>query len=146
MRIFGVEVPDVDANLIGVFCGEWDVTPANVVQTVWAMILSRWTGLTTISFGNMVSGRSGPTKLVEEILSPIMSLVPCRVELTKPLPIVDVVREEFLCKSKTSKVGHERSEGHQKPRLFKTAISMARGEHALSDSSAQDSAPHSRRF
>ena len=75
-----------------------------------------------------------------------MSLVPCRVGLTKPLSIVDVVREEFLCESKTSNVDHEKSEGYQRSRLFKTAISMARGELALSDSSAQDSAPHSRRF
>uniref|UniRef100_A0A8H7K5F9 Carrier domain-containing protein n=1 Tax=Bionectria ochroleuca TaxID=29856 RepID=A0A8H7K5F9_BIOOC len=72
-----IKTPGVDSEAIIKFCQRSDITIATVMQTAWALVLSRYTGSSVTSFGMMV----------------------CRVAVDQEASAVDVLRgvqEEHL--------------------------------------------------
>ncbi|KAI1506851.1 hypothetical protein Ptr86124_014210, partial [Pyrenophora tritici-repentis] len=87
-----VHVPDIDANAVHTFCQTWDITIATIIQTAWALVLSRYTGATTPCFGNLSSRRDLPVEDVANIFGPLITTIACRVQLDEHKTVMDVLR------------------------------------------------------
>ncbi|MFC2145920.1 amino acid adenylation domain-containing protein [Acidobacteriota bacterium] len=59
------------------------VTVNNIFQAVWGVILQGYNNSEDIVFGNVISGRSGEVKGIEEIIGLLSNVVPLRVHLKK---------------------------------------------------------------
>lgn len=134
-----VHVSGVDAKTIHAFCEAWDVTPATIIQTAWALVLSRYTGSTTPCFGNLSSRRDLPLKDVENIFGPLITILTCRVRLGEGQTVLDVlkaVQSDF-----TSSIPHQRlplASIHNMlrlgtSRLFNTILSLQRIEEKAAE-------------
>ncbi|KAG9196869.1 hypothetical protein G6514_003674 [Epicoccum nigrum] len=95
-----IEVPSIDASAIHAFCQVWEITPATVIQTAWALVLSRYTNSATPCFGNLSSGRDLPIDNVNDIFGPLMAMLACRVHLHKQLTVLEALRSvqrDYAC-------------------------------------------------
>ncbi|KAF7574079.1 EntF, Non-ribosomal peptide synthetase module protein [Pyrenophora tritici-repentis] len=87
-----VHVPEIDVSIIHAFCHTWDVTPATIIQTAWALVLGQYTRSMTPCFGMLSSGRDFPIAEVDKIFGPLITILPCRVYLGNEQTVLDVLR------------------------------------------------------
>ncbi|KAG9196868.1 hypothetical protein G6514_003673, partial [Epicoccum nigrum] len=85
-------VADLDMDVIQAFCKTWEVTPATVIQTAWALVLSRYTGSTTSCFGNLSAGRDAPIDDINDMFGPLINMQTCRVHLYERLTVIEALR------------------------------------------------------
>lgn len=90
---FNVAVPNIEMVDVHTFCTGWEVTPAVVIQTAWALVLRQHTGSTTPCFGNLMSGRDVPVEGINDMIGPIIGLVPCRVRLDGQSSVIETLRQ-----------------------------------------------------
>ena len=57
------------------------VTIANLFQLAWALVLSRFTGSTDVSFGYVASGRDVAVGGVDEMIGPLINMMVTRIKL-----------------------------------------------------------------
>jgi len=88
-----VLVPRLDSKRLHAFCAEWDLTPATIIQTEWALVLGMYVGTDSPCFGNMSSGRDVPVPQVEDIFGPLLGMMPCRIRLDKSQSVLDTLLE-----------------------------------------------------
>lgn len=82
-----------DASEILAFCQREGVTLASILQTAWALLLSKYTGNHDVCFSYMSSGRDIPIDGVEEAIGPYVSLLICRAEREGQNSVIDVVKK-----------------------------------------------------
>jgi Condensation domain len=71
---------------ISSFCRQQGVTVANLIHTVWALVLKLHSHpCNEVLFGYLVSGRDLEIEGVDEIIGPLISMLICRKELTDEL-------------------------------------------------------------
>jgi hypothetical protein len=87
-----VQVPDLDAGAVHAFCEAWEITPATVIQTAWALVLSRYTGSATPCFGTLSSGRDLPIDGINDIFGPLVTMLSCRVRLNEQSTVIEALR------------------------------------------------------
>ncbi|KAK5994353.1 Nonribosomal peptide synthetase dtxS1 [Cladobotryum mycophilum] len=87
-----LDVPRVDAHKIREFCQSWEVTPATVIQTAWALVLRTYGAAKIPCFGTLSSGRDIPVDGMEEVFGPLIGILPCHVDLNQSRSIIDVLR------------------------------------------------------
>jgi non-ribosomal peptide synthetase component F len=87
-----LQVPKLNAGAIHAFCKEWEITPATLIQTAWALVLSRYTGSTTPCFGTLSSGRDMPIDGIDNIFGPLITMLTCRVRLHERLTVLEALR------------------------------------------------------
>ncbi|KAM0205673.1 hypothetical protein ACHAQI_008962 [Fusarium lateritium] len=58
------------------------ITASTFFRTAWAMLLARWLGRADVCFGYVVSGRDASVPGIEEIVGPVLNILPCRVNVT----------------------------------------------------------------
>lgn len=85
-------VPGVDANAMHTFCQLFDITPSTVIQTAWALVLQSYTGLTTVCFGSLSSGRDLPIDDVENIYGPLIAMITCKLDLNTDTSLIDSLK------------------------------------------------------
>ena len=95
-RVLAVNVPDLDASAIHAFCQTWEITPATIIQTAWALVLSRYTDSMTPCFGNLASGRDLPIDGVNDIFGPLMAMLACRVHIHEQLTVIEALKSVQL--------------------------------------------------
>ncbi|KAI2484863.1 EntF Non-ribosomal peptide synthetase module protein [Pyrenophora tritici-repentis] len=137
-----VQVPGIDASAIHAFCQVWEITPATILQTAWAVVLGCYTNSVTPCFGNLSSGRDLPIDNVNDIFGPLITMLPCRVNLHKQLTVLEVLRavqrdyasslpyQTFPLASMHSLLGLGTSA------LFNTALSLQRTDNMGPDSAS----------
>lgn len=86
-------VPDINSSRIREFCAIWEVTPATVIQTAWALVLRAYTGISLPCFGNLVSGRDVPVHGVDHTFGPFIGLVPFRIQLNQSDTVLETLRQ-----------------------------------------------------
>ncbi|CAG9990176.1 unnamed protein product [Clonostachys byssicola] len=94
-----IKTPGIDSEAIISFCQHSDITIATVMQTAWALVLTRYTGSSAPSFGNLVSCRDLPIDNVSDIFGPMIGMMVCRVAVDQDGTALDVLRgvqEEHL--------------------------------------------------
>ncbi|KAF5679391.1 peptide synthetase [Fusarium heterosporum] len=57
------------------------ITASTFFRTAWAIILAKWLGTTEVCFGYVVSGRDVSVPGIEEIVGPVLNVLPCRVNI-----------------------------------------------------------------
>ncbi|MDP6799043.1 MAG: amino acid adenylation domain-containing protein [SAR202 cluster bacterium] len=68
------------------------VTISSLMQTAWAIILSRYQGSTDIVFGSIVSGRPSDLDHVEEMVGLFINAIPVRIRLDEDRPFDEFVK------------------------------------------------------
>jgi amino acid adenylation domain-containing protein/non-ribosomal peptide synthase protein (TIGR01720 family) len=127
-----INVPNLDAGAMHAFCQQWEVTPATVFQLAWALILARYTGLKTVCFGNLTSGRDLPIDNVNSIVGPLINMLTCRVDLVQDRDLLDTLRSmqdtyvHSLQHQTFPLIEVNRALGLDKTGLFNTAFSFQR--------------------
>ncbi|KIA75547.1 nonribosomal peptide synthase [Aspergillus ustus] len=66
---------------LGELCGKFNVTPANICQVAWALVLRSYTGLEDICFSYATSGRDAPLKGINNAVGAFLNAVICRVRV-----------------------------------------------------------------
>ena len=66
---------------------------STVLQGAWAMLLAEYTGCPDVTFGVTMSGRSAAIPGVEQIIGPVIALVPNRTIVSQQTSINDYLRE-----------------------------------------------------
>ncbi|KAL3447165.1 hypothetical protein BJX65DRAFT_308229 [Aspergillus insuetus] len=119
------------------FCQQQGLTISSVLRVAWGLTLRSYTGLDTVCFGYLTSGRDIPLQGASTIAGPLINLLTCRISLGSDMPIMSVLED--------SQADHGRSIEHQhwptaevmhslglsgQP-LFNTAMSLQQTESDL---------------
>lgn len=121
-----------DTSLLRKFCIDAGVTPANVFQAAWAMVLRTYTGEDDVCFGYVSSGRELPIANIQDIIGPLINMLVCRSNLSKEKPILEVIQQ--MQEDYISSLSHQRSSLAKiqntlqvsKDGLFNSAMSVQR--------------------
>lgn len=73
------------------FISRTGVTLPNLVQTAWALVLQNYSGLDSVSFGYLVSGRNVDVKDVDRIVGPLINMLVCHVDAAGSENVVDLL-------------------------------------------------------
>lgn len=73
------------------FISRTGVTLPNLVQTAWALVLQNYSGLDSVSFGTLVSGRNVDVKEVDRIVGPLINMLVCNVDTAGSTNVVDLL-------------------------------------------------------
>ncbi|KAG6008108.1 NRPS protein [Claviceps maximensis] len=79
---------DVDGNdfeAIQNFCKSQSVTPASIFQSAWALLLSIYTGNSSVCFGYIASGRDFPIEGIEQSVNAYANMLICRSHVSNTL-------------------------------------------------------------
>lgn len=87
-----VQVKGLDMNDIHAFCQQWELTPATVIQTAWALVLAAYTGSKDPCFGTLSSGRDLPIDKVQEIVCPMINMLVCRLAISEEQTALSALR------------------------------------------------------
>ncbi|KAH8586613.1 hypothetical protein B0O99DRAFT_695320 [Bisporella sp. PMI_857] len=96
-----------DTSLLRKFCIDAGLTPANVFQAAWAMVLRTYTGEDDVCFGYVSSGRELPIANIQDIVGPLINMLVCRSNLPKEKPILEVIQQ--MQEDHISSLSHQRS-------------------------------------
>jgi amino acid adenylation domain-containing protein len=87
-----VQVQGLDMNDIHAFCQQWELTPATIIQTAWALVLAAYTGSKAPCFGTLSSGRDLPIEKVQEIVCPMINMLVCRLAINEQQTVLSALR------------------------------------------------------
>lgn len=76
-----------------------NITTATLTSAAWAMLVSHITGAQDIVYGHIVTGRNSALPGVEEIVGPLLNVMPVRVNLANirtPTEMLLSLQEQFL--------------------------------------------------
>jgi non-ribosomal peptide synthase protein (TIGR01720 family) len=80
-------------NSLGQFCSTHGVTAANVVQTIWGLVLASYTSSDEICFGYLSSGRDMAVEGVDQIVGPLINMLVCRMRFSDVVDMSELVRQ-----------------------------------------------------
>ncbi len=81
-----IGMPDELRNV----CRSNGVTPANLMQAAWALVLRAYTGNDSVCFGYLSSGREVAVEEVDEIAGPFITMMISRIDLASHKTVHDV--------------------------------------------------------
>ena len=67
--------------------------PSTVLQSAWAMIVAEYTGSPDVTFGVTMSGRSAPLPGADQLVGPIVAIIPNRTVVVQGATISDYLQE-----------------------------------------------------
>lgn len=67
------------------------ITFATIVKTAWSLVLSQYSGVSDVVFGQISTGRNGPIQGIDEIVGPCMNLLPVRAKLWATKTLKDLL-------------------------------------------------------
>ncbi|KAI2087706.1 hypothetical protein LOZ35_006030, partial [Ophidiomyces ophidiicola] len=76
------------------FCRKHGLTPANVLQVVWGLVLRAYIGTDEVCFGVVSSGRNVPVAGVEDAVGAFINMIICRLVLS-PTTLLDNVLQKI---------------------------------------------------
>ncbi|KAE8155409.1 hypothetical protein BDV40DRAFT_307053, partial [Aspergillus tamarii] len=86
-------------ELLRDFCEKYDVTLSNLFRVAWGIVLQIYTGLDSVCFGYLNSGRDVPVSGADDTVGPFINLLICRMNLASDIPVLSLVqanRDEYL--------------------------------------------------
>ncbi|KAF5265191.1 hypothetical protein FOXYS1_3998 [Fusarium oxysporum] len=113
-------------------CQSNDITPANVLQLAWALVLSLRTQLDEVCFGYLSSGRDIPIDGADTLVGPMINMIVCNIALDYSQSCIDAmkdIQDRFLDSFEHQRVSlatiqHSLSSSQQS--LFNTTVSYVR--------------------
>ncbi|MCT2347609.1 condensation domain-containing protein, partial [Niallia taxi] len=80
------------------------VTINTVIQSIWGLLIQKYTGMEDIIFGSVVSGRNAKVEAIEEMVGLFINTIPVRVQTTsKDLRFVDLIKDVQQASLESSK-------------------------------------------
>ncbi|PYI15152.1 acetyl-CoA synthetase-like protein [Aspergillus violaceofuscus CBS 115571] len=113
------------------FCIEHEVTTSNVFHVAWGLVLRAYTGLETVCFGYLKSGRDIPLQGADRTVGPFINMLTSRVDLANRgdslLTLIQRNQEQYLASLEfqhipLAKIFHLTDTPEKE--LFNTAISV----------------------
>jgi amino acid adenylation domain-containing protein len=86
---------DMDLNVtrLNAVSNQYGVTLSNIIQAAWGLVLRQYTGSDDVCFGYMSSGRDAPVAGIQEIVGAFMSILTCRLNLSKERSLENVLKD-----------------------------------------------------
>ncbi|KAH7116165.1 hypothetical protein B0J11DRAFT_593923 [Dendryphion nanum] len=85
-----------------------NITPATLVSTAWAVILSRITSKDDVTYGHLVAGRNSALRGIDHIVGPCANIIPIRARLPSTLRSTDLllaIREQLVALGEADSLG-----------------------------------------
>ncbi|KAK7227934.1 hypothetical protein V2G26_000104, partial [Clonostachys chloroleuca] len=123
-----ITIPAENAAGIDLFSRSKGITRSVFLQVAWSLVLSRFTGMSDITFGYMASGRDAPIRNIENMIGPLINLLISRIDLNENLDNVLVKTSENSIEqlrfqhSSLADIQHALSMGSEQ--LFNTALTV----------------------
>jgi amino acid adenylation domain-containing protein/non-ribosomal peptide synthase protein (TIGR01720 family) len=139
---------DWAAPSLSTFCRAQGVTAGSVFQSVWGLLLQRYTGMAQVCFGNITSGRDADIAGIDEIVGPLINILISQISIDPEMRPVDLVSQvqaryaEGLSHQHVSLASVQHALGTAEQALFNTIMSI----HWSPSTSAASSSPESLRF
>ncbi|KAF4340725.1 non-ribosomal peptide synthetase, partial [Fusarium beomiforme] len=113
-------------------CQSNNITPANVLQLAWALVLSSCTQLDEVCFGYLSSGRDIPIDGADTLVGPMINMIVCNIALDFSQTCIEAmkdIQDRFLDSFEHQRVSlatiqHSLSSAQQS--LFNTTVSYVR--------------------
>ncbi|KAL4967242.1 uncharacterized protein BDV14DRAFT_198344 [Aspergillus stella-maris] len=80
-----------DADAVHKLCETHDITVADIIRTVWALVLATYTGTESVCFGFLASGRDAPVEDVHNIVGPLINMLVFRADIAPSMKLVDIL-------------------------------------------------------
>lgn len=87
------QVSGIDIVTLRLFCAEFEITPATLLQVAWSVVLQHYTGSSIPCFGVISSGRDIPISNVNAIMGPLVSMLTCRVRLDGDASLLETLKD-----------------------------------------------------
>ncbi|KAF2031182.1 acetyl-CoA synthetase-like protein [Setomelanomma holmii] len=71
----------------------YGLTPFNVIQIAWSLVLRAFTGTDTVCFGYLTSGRHRPISHIEDAIGPYFTLLVCKTTFDPSSVLLDSLRK-----------------------------------------------------
>jgi non-ribosomal peptide synthase protein (TIGR01720 family) len=81
-----------NAEELQALCLQEGLTPANVLQVVWGLVLRAYIGSNGVCFGYVASGRDAPVDGISEAVGALINILACRLSLSDDALVDDVLR------------------------------------------------------
>jgi hypothetical protein len=88
-------IPSSQRQKLSDFCRVAQVTTSHFFQFCWALLLKLYTQQDAVCFGQLVAGRDAPVTNLEEIVGPVLSILPAYVDLTSTSSSVLELMQSF---------------------------------------------------
>ncbi|PKX91280.1 uncharacterized protein P174DRAFT_506779 [Aspergillus novofumigatus IBT 16806] len=88
-----VIVPFEHAVELDAFCRGTGLTMSNVVQVAWGLVLRAFTGLDSVLFGYVSSGRDAPVAGIEAAVGPFINILVCRIDFDRSATLLEMVHK-----------------------------------------------------
>lgn len=88
-------IPSSQRQTISDFCHRAQVTTSYLFQFCWAMVLKRYTQQDVVSFGQVVASRDAPVANLEDVVGPVLSVLPACADLASPTRSVLDLMQSF---------------------------------------------------
>jgi hypothetical protein len=88
-----VAVPFEYTSQLDAFCRETGLTISNVVQVAWGLVLRAFTGLDSVLFGYLTSGRDAPVAGIEDAVGPYINVLICRIDIKQSATLLETAHE-----------------------------------------------------
>lgn len=92
-RQLGSVSAEIDGFEIAKFCRATGVTPANILQTAWGLVLQWYTGTSDVCFGYLTSGRDLPLQGIEDAVGLFINMLVCRINATPNMQLEELVKK-----------------------------------------------------
>ncbi|EEP79831.1 predicted protein [Uncinocarpus reesii 1704] len=121
------------------FCRTQGLTPANLLQLVWALVLRAYIGTDEVCFGVVSSGRNVPVNGIQEAVGAFINMMVCRLTLSSGTLVGDALQQlqsDFIRSMdyqtcSLTEVQHEL--GLSDASLFNTVFTFQKGSNTDSD-------------
>lgn len=103
---WGIKLDDDVAARVERFAKKCKVTLNTVIQSAWPILLSRYSGLSSVIFGILVSGRPPELDGVEKIVGMFLNTVPFCVTLDEEMKVGDWLRQMHSDRTELQRYEH----------------------------------------
>ncbi|KAL2858512.1 hypothetical protein BJY01DRAFT_241841 [Aspergillus pseudoustus] len=90
-RLRSAEFDFGSADNLLTFCCQHGLTISSLLRVAWGLVLRSYTGLDSVCFGYLTSGRDIPLQGASTIAGPLINLLICKISLSGDLPIISVL-------------------------------------------------------
>lgn len=94
-----IELSEELSEALQAMCSKYKVTLNNLMQVLWALILSKYNNISDVVFGSIVSGRNVAVNQVEDMVGLLINMIPIRISHQKDdtfTKLIGKVQAEYL--------------------------------------------------